>query len=40
MNATIKSLIAKVWKNETTDFTVGRHDIDEVLVIHVRGSVE
>lgn len=40
MTATIKSLIAKVWKSETADIAVGRHEIDEVLVVRVQGSVE
>lgn len=36
----IKNLIAKVWGKESADFKVGRHEIDEVLVVRVRGSVE
>lgn len=36
----IKNLIAKVWAKEKADFGVGRHEIDEVLVVRVRGSVE
>lgn len=36
----IKSLLSKVWGKESADFTVGRHEIDEVLVVRVRGSVE
>lgn len=40
MNATIKSLISKVWKKEAADFAIGRHEIDEVLVVRVQGSVE
>ncbi len=36
----IKNLIAKVWVKEKADFSVGRHDIDEVLVVRVRGSIE
>ncbi len=36
----IKNLIAKVWGKEKADFGVGRHEIDEVLVVRVRGSVE
>ena len=40
MNATIKNLIAKVWGKEQAEFEVGRHTIDEVLVVRVQGSVE
>lgn len=36
----IKNLLSKVWGKESADFSVGRHDIDEVLVVRVRGSVE
>ena len=36
----IKNLLSKVWGKEAADFTVGRHEIDEVLVVRVRGSVE
>jgi hypothetical protein len=36
----IKNLIAKVWGKEKADFGVGHHEIDEVLVVRVRGSVE
>jgi hypothetical protein len=40
MNATVKSLLAKAWKNETADLTPGRHHIDEAFVVRVSGSVE
>lgn len=40
MNAAIKSLIAKAWKNESADLTIGRHQFDEVLLVRIRGSVE
>jgi hypothetical protein len=40
MNATIKSLIAKMWKNESADLAVGRHHFDEVLLVRIKGSVE
>ena len=40
MNATIKSLVAKTWKNETADLAPGRHFIDEEFVVRVTGSVE
>lgn len=36
----IKNLLSKVWGKESAEFTVGRHEIDEVLVVRVRGSVE
>ncbi|KAA5538586.1 hypothetical protein FYK55_27245 [Roseiconus nitratireducens] len=36
----IKNLLSKVWGKESADFTVGRHEIDEVIVVRVRGSVE
>ena len=40
MNSTIKSLIAKSWKNETADLEAGRHHFDEEFVVRVHGSVE
>ena len=40
MNNKIKSLIAKVWNKENADFSVGRHEIDEVFVVRLKGSVE
>ncbi len=40
MTETIKSLLAKVWKDEETDLTTGTHYIDEEFVIRVRGFVE
>jgi hypothetical protein len=40
VNSQIKGLLAKAWKNEETDLLPGRHDFDEVVVVHVRGSVE
>ena len=36
----IKGLLAKVLKDEEVDLAVGRHHIDEVLIVHVQGSVE
>ena len=36
----IKSLLAKKWKNETVNLKVGRHVVDEVLIVRVTGSVE
>lgn len=40
MHNTIKGLLAKVLKDEVVDLAVGRHHIDEVLLVHVQGSVE
>lgn len=36
----IKGLLAKVFKDEEVDLAVGRHHFDEVLLVHVQGSVE
>lgn len=35
-----KALLAKSWKNESADLPVGRHAIDETLLVRVRGHVE
>ncbi len=40
MLAHAKSLIAKSWKNESTELSVGRHEINETLIVRVRGQVE
>jgi hypothetical protein len=40
MDATVKSLLAKSWKNETADLAHGRHYINEEFVVRVTGSVE
>lgn len=40
MVANAKALIAKSWKNEAANVPVGRHDIDETLLVRVRGHVE
>jgi len=40
MDATIKSLLTKAWKNETVDLAPGRHYIDEEFVVRVTGCVE
>jgi hypothetical protein len=37
---TIKSLVAKVWKDEAANLCVGKHEIDECLIIRVTGKVE
>jgi len=40
MLANAKALLAKSWKNEAADLSVGRHEIDETLLVRVRGHVE
>jgi hypothetical protein len=40
MNPTIRSLVAKKWKDETFDLAVGRHRIDEQIVLQIKGTVE
>lgn len=40
MNNEVKTLLAKKWKNEAADLAVGRHYIDEEIVVRVQGSVE
>ena len=40
MNPTIRSLVAKKWKDETADLAVGRHRIDEQIVLRIKGTVE
>ena len=40
MNETIKTLLAKCWKNAEANLSPGRHDIDEEFVVRVSGSVE
>lgn len=35
-----KALLAKSWKNEAADLPVGRHAIDETLLVRVRGEIE
>lgn len=36
----IKGLVAKAWKNEKLDLEPGRHFVDEMMLVHVRGVVE
>ncbi len=36
----IKGLLAKCWKDEQVDLAPGTHYVDEVLTIHVSGSVQ
>jgi len=39
MDSAIKSLIARVFKNEALDLNAGDHYFDEVITIHVSGTV-
>ena len=36
----IRGLLAKAWKDEVVDLAPGTHYLDEVLTIHVSGSVQ
>ena len=36
----VKALLARAWKNENADLEPGRHEIDEALIVRVRGYVE
>jgi hypothetical protein len=40
MDQTLRSLVAKKWKDETADLAVGRHRIDEQVVLRIKGTVE
>lgn len=40
MLANAKTLIAKSWKNESADLPVGRHEVNETLLVRVRGHIE
>ena len=40
MNETIKTLLAKCWKNAEANLSPGRHDFDEEFVVRVTGSVD
>lgn len=35
-----KALIAKSWKNENAELSVGKHEVNETLIVRVRGQVE
>lgn len=35
-----KALIAKGWKNQKADLPVGKHEVNETLLVRVRGQVE
>ena len=40
MLANTKALLAKSWKNEAADLPVGKHEVNETLIVRVRGQVE
>jgi hypothetical protein len=40
MDSTIKSLICKKWKDSELELSVGRHFVDECVVMRIVGSVE
>jgi len=40
MDSAIKSLIARVFKNEALDLDAGEHYFDEVITLHVTGTVQ
>lgn len=40
MLANTKALLAKSWKNESADLPVGRHEVNETLIVRVRGEIE
>jgi len=40
MDSTLKALIVKKFKDSKLDLDVGRHWIDETVVLRVSGSVE
>lgn len=40
MLANAKALLAKSWKNEAADLPVGRHEVNETLIVRVRGEIE
>lgn len=35
-----KALLAKSWKNQSADLPVGKHEVNETLLVRVRGQVE
>lgn len=39
MDATVKALLSRCWKDEPLDLEVGTTFVDEVVTIHVSGSV-
>lgn len=40
MKATVKALLAKVWKDEEADLTPGTHNFDEEFIVRVSGNIE
>lgn len=40
MLANAKALIAKSWKNEDAELSVGKHEVNETLIVRVHGQVE
>ena len=40
MLSNTKALIAKSWSKENADLPVGRHEVNETLIVRVRGQVE
>lgn len=40
MLANTKALLAKSWKNEAAELPVGRHEVNETLLVRVRGEIE
>lgn len=40
MDSNIKALVAKAWKDEDLDLEPGRHYFDDMLTVHVSGTVE
>lgn len=40
MLANTKALLAKSWKNEAADLPVGKHEVNETLIVRVRGEIE
>lgn len=40
MLANAKALLARSWKNESADLPVGRHEVNETLLVRVRGEIE
>lgn len=40
MLANAKALIAKSWKNEAAELPVGKHEVNETLIVRVRGEIE
>ncbi len=39
MDNTTRSLVARVWKNEALELDAGEHYFDEVVTLHVSGTV-